>query len=88
MVLTQSQNLHLIQRLSPQPPMTSSSDNDQCYSRGSYGSHTTSWYLYLSFWCPSFLAGWTGCPKATHIFFVLCSMSWGHPFLDFDVRGS
>jgi hypothetical protein len=23
-----------------------------------------------------------------HIFFVLCSVGWGHPFLDFVVRGS
>jgi hypothetical protein len=62
--------------------------SQQCYAKGSYGSRTTSRYHSLSLWCPSLLVAWTGCPNIIHIFFVLCSMGWGHPFLDFDVRGS
>jgi hypothetical protein len=68
--------------------MTALSDNQQCYAKGSYGSHTTSRYLSLSFQCPSFLVAWTGCPDTVHLFSVLCSVGWGHPFLAFVVRGS
>jgi hypothetical protein len=85
---SQSQNPHLIQRLSLRPPTTALSDSQQCYAKGSYGSCTTSQYLSLSFWCPSFLVAWTGCPDTVHIFSVLCSMGWGRPFLAFVVRGS
>jgi hypothetical protein len=45
-------------------------------------------YLSLSFRCPSLLVAWTGCPDTVHIFSVLCSVGWGHPFLAFVVRGS
>jgi hypothetical protein len=55
---------------------------------GSYGSRTTSWYLSLSFQCPSLLASWIGSLDIVHIFSVLCSMGWGCPFLAFVVRGS
>jgi hypothetical protein len=68
--------------------VTALSGNRQCYARGSYGSHTTSQYLSLFFWCSSLLADWTGFPVAVHIFSVLCSVFWGCPFLDFVVRGS
>jgi hypothetical protein len=68
--------------------MTTLSGSQQCYAKGSYGSHTTSPYLSLSFQCPSLLATWTGCPDTVHIFSVLCSVGWGRPFLDFVVRGS
>jgi hypothetical protein len=68
--------------------MTILIDSQQCYAKGSYGSRTTSWYLSLSFWCPSLLAAWTGCLDTVHIFSVLFSVGWGCPFLDFFVRGS
>jgi hypothetical protein len=45
-------------------------------------------YLSLSFWCPSFLAAWTGCHEVVCLFSVLCFVGWGCPFLDFAVRGS
>jgi hypothetical protein len=88
MVLTQSQNLHLIQRLSLQSAATALIENQQCYAKGSYGSRTTSWYPSLSFRCPSFLAAWNGFPNIFHLFSVLCSVGWGHSFLVFAVRGS
>jgi hypothetical protein len=56
MVMTQVQNSHVIQRLSPQPPMTSLRGIQQCYSRGSYGTHTTFECLSLSSHCPSLFA--------------------------------
>jgi hypothetical protein len=68
--------------------MTALSGSEKCHAKGSYGSHTTSQYLSLSFRCPSLLAAWTGCPDTIHIFSVLYSMGWGHPFLAFVVRGS
>jgi hypothetical protein len=67
--------------------MTALSGSKQCYAKGSYGSHTNSQYLSLSFQCP-LLVAWTGCPDTVHIFYVLCSMGWGRPFLAFFVRGS
>jgi hypothetical protein len=84
----ESEPASVIQRLSLQPHETALSDNQQCYAKGSYGSQTTSWYLSLSFWCPSWLVAWTGCLDTVHICSVLCSMCWGHPFLDCFVRGS
>jgi hypothetical protein len=54
-----SLNPHLILRLSLRPSSTALR-GQQCYVKGSYGSHTTSQYLSLSFWCPSLLAAWTG----------------------------
>jgi hypothetical protein len=86
--MAQSHNLHLIQRLSLQPPAIALSVSQQCYAKGSYGSHTTSRYLSLSFWCPSLLAAWNGCPDTIHFFSILFLVGWGHPFLDFVVRGS
>jgi hypothetical protein len=80
MVLAQSQNLHLIQRLSLEPPMTTLTDNQHCYAKGSYGSHTT----FGTFW----LAAWIGCPDTIHFFSVLCFVGLGHPFLAFIVMGS
>jgi hypothetical protein len=68
--------------------MTSLSDGQHYYAKGSYGSRTTSWCLSLSFWCPSFLTSWIGCPDTDHLFSVICFVGWGHPFLDFGVRGS
>jgi hypothetical protein len=68
--------------------MTALSDNQQCYAKGSYGSRTTSRYISLSFWCPYLLAAWTDFTDTVHIFFVLFSMGWGFPFLNFVVRGS
>ena len=62
--------------------------NQQCYAKGSYGSCTTSWYISLSFRCPSLLTAWTSCPDTVHLCSVLCSMGWGCPFLAFVVRGS
>jgi hypothetical protein len=61
--------------------MTALSGSQQCYAKGSYGSRTTSRYLSLSFRCPSWLAAWAGCPNTVHIFFILFSVGWGHPFL-------
>jgi hypothetical protein len=86
--MAQSHNLHLIQRLSLQPPATALSGSQQCYAKGSYGSRTTSRYLSLSFWCPSLLVAWTGYPDTIHLFSVLFSMGLGRPFLAFVVRGS
>jgi hypothetical protein len=57
----------MIQRLSPQPPMIALRENQQYYSRGFYGSRTTSQYLSFSFWCPSLIMGLTGCPDVFHI---------------------
>jgi hypothetical protein len=88
MVLAQSLNSHLIQRLSLRPPTTALSGSQQFYAKGSYGSRTTNQYISLSFWCPSLLTAWTGCHDIVHIFSVLCSMGWGYPFLDFVLRGS
>jgi hypothetical protein len=68
--------------------MTALRGNQQGYARGSYGSSTTSRYISFSFWCPSLLATWTGCPEAVLLFFILCSAGWGHPLLDFAVRDS
>ena len=68
--------------------MTTLSDNQQCYAKGSYGSHTTSRYLSLSFWCPSLPSSWTSCLDTVHILFVLFYVGWGIPFLAFAVRGS
>jgi hypothetical protein len=68
--------------------MATLSDNQQCYAKGSYGSHTTSWYLSLSFHCPSLLVAWNGFPDTIHILSALCSVGWGSPFLAFVVRGS
>jgi hypothetical protein len=78
----------MIQRLSLQPRATVLSDSRQCYAKGSYGSHTTSQYLSLSFRCPSLLTDQTGCPDTVHLCYVLCYVGWGHPFLAFAVRGS
>jgi hypothetical protein len=66
----------MIQILSLHPPATALSGSQQCYAKGSYGSHTTSQYISLSFWCPSLLLAWTGCPDAIHIFSVLCLVGW------------
>jgi hypothetical protein len=85
LVLTQSQNLHMIQRILFRPPMTALRDNQQCYAKGSYGIHTTSLYLSLSLWCHYFLVAWTGCPDTVHVFSFLSSVGWGVPFLDFVV---
>jgi hypothetical protein len=74
MVLAQSLNPHLIQRLSLRPPATTLSSSQQCYAKGSYGS-------------PSLLAAWTGYPDTVHILSILFSVGWGHPFLDFVVGG-
>jgi hypothetical protein len=68
--------------------MTALRGSQQCYAKGSYGNRTTSWYISLSFRCPSFLMAWTDFPDTVHLFFVLYSMGWGRPFLDFVVRGS
>jgi hypothetical protein len=84
MVLPQSPKQHMIKRISLHPLVTALSGIQQCYSKGSYGSRTTSGYLSLSFRCPSLLADWIGCPDTVH----LCSVGWGRPFLDFFVRGS
>jgi hypothetical protein len=78
----------MIQRFSPQPPMTALSENQQCYARGSYGSRTTSRYLSVSFRFPSLLAAWTGCPKVVCLFSFLFSMGWGRSFLAFSLRVS
>jgi hypothetical protein len=75
----------MIQRILFWPPMTALRDNKQCYAKGSYGSHTTSWYLSLSLRCHFFLVAWTGCPDIFHLFSCCSSMSWGVPFLDFVV---
>jgi hypothetical protein len=64
---TQSHILHLIQRLSLWPPMTALSGSQHCYAKGSYGSHTTSRYLSLSFRCPSLFTAWTGFPNIVHL---------------------
>jgi hypothetical protein len=56
--------------------------------QGLLGSHTISRYLFLSFRCPCFLAACTSCPEVVRLCSVLFSMGWGHPFLDFFVRGS
>jgi hypothetical protein len=68
--------------------MTALSGSQQCYAKGSYGSHTTSRYLSLSLQCPYLLVAWNACPDTVHIFSILCSVGWGHPFLAFVVRGS
>jgi hypothetical protein len=86
--MTQSQNPHLIQRLSLHPPAIALSDNQECCAKGSYGSRTTSWYLSLSFWCPSLLAAWTSFPDIVHLLSFLFYVGWGCPFLAFAVRGS
>ena len=87
-IMTQIRKPHLIERSSPQPPVVSSSNIQQFYARGPYWSRTTSRYPSLSFWCPSLLVAWTGCPDTIHIFSVLYYVGWGRPFLDFVVRGS
>jgi hypothetical protein len=68
--------------------MTTLSGIQQCYAKGSYGSHTTSRYLCLYLWCPYFLVAWIGCTNSFHSLFSLFSMGWGYPFLDFVVKGS
>jgi hypothetical protein len=68
--------------------MTTLSDSQQCYAKGSYGIHTTSQYLSLSFQCSSLLATCTSCLDTVHLFSILCSVGWGHPFLAFVVMGS
>jgi hypothetical protein len=74
--------------ISLRPPTTALSNSQQCYVKGSYESRTTSRYLSLSFRCPSLLAACIGCLDTIHIFSILCSVGWGHPFLSFFVRGS
>jgi hypothetical protein len=86
--MAQSQNPHLIQRLSLQPSTTTLSGSQQCYAKGYYGSRTTFEYLSLFFWCPSLLMAWSGFPDTIHIFSILFSVGWGRPFPTFVVRGS
>jgi hypothetical protein len=41
----------------------------------------------VSFRCP-LLVACTSCPDTIHLCSILCLVGWGHPFLDFIVRGS
>jgi hypothetical protein len=76
--LTQIRKPHLIERSSPQPPVISSSNIQQFYARGPYGSRTTSRYPSLSFWCPPLLRGldWFSWGSMSILFPLFCGLGF------------